>query len=163
ASATCTSTTVLASLNADANGAFSTTVTIPQSATLARNYAIGAIGSDKGGFFGGDNAAKAPAFGFATNAPAWCDVNGAWARASTAVTIKWDCTSATCASTTVLATPTTDANGAFTQTVTIPVTATDNHGFTIGAYESGVTTSFAGANITVKSTLVITPTSGPPG
>src|SRR5204863_1998451 len=59
-------------------------------------------------------------------------ITGKGYAANEGVTVKWKCGTRTCTSTTVRGTTTTDANGSFSLSVTIPTTATVGTTYSIG-------------------------------
>lgn len=152
--------TVLRTVSASATGTFTARITVPDDAATRTTYGIGAMGLGSGGF--------ADTFFYVMTAltvtPATAPrgtvvtVHGAGFDSGIPLTVKWDCTWVTCASTTVLATPTTSATGAFTVHVRVPTSATDNRGYTIGAYSS--TADFASTNLGVRAAIVLSPASG---
>jgi hypothetical protein len=80
--------------------------------------------------------------------------------ASEPVTIKWDCGTVSCSSTTVLGTPTSDGSGAFSVPVTIPNDA-PAASYKIGARDSDG--RFATTKFTVSATLALSPKAGSAG
>jgi hypothetical protein len=76
------------------------------------------------------------------------------------VTLKWNCSTAACPSTTVLGTPVANANGAFSTTVTAPTDAQASP-YSVGAKDALGT--FTKATFKVIATLSISPTAGSAG
>ena len=162
ASATCPG-PVLRTVQATADGAFTTHVTVPTDALTRHSYAIAAIGQSSGGFVYASYYVVTTLTVSPATSPrgTLVTLHGAGFDAATPLTVKWDCTWVTCASTTVLATPNTSATGAFTVQVRVPTSAADNRGYTIGAYSS--TADFASAYLVVRAATTLSPTSGTPG
>ncbi len=142
---------VLRTVQARADGTFTTQVTVPGDATTRHSYAIAAHGLGGGGFAHTSYyVATTMTLSPTTAAPgAIVTLQGSGFDPDTVLTVKWDCTWVTCASTTVLGTPTTNAAGVFTLQVQVPTTATNNRGYTIGAYSS--TADYASANLLVRA------------
>jgi hypothetical protein len=161
-SRTCTG-ALLKTVQATADGRFSTRVTVPGDAATRRNYGIGALGLSGGGFAYASYYVATTLTATPTTAPrgTLVTLHGAGFDADLPLTVKWDCTWVTCASTTVLATPTTSATGTFTARVRVPTAAIDSRGYTIGVYSS--TADFASVNLLVRAAIALAPASGAPG
>lgn len=160
----CSASTTFAA-TADAGGRVTKTVAVPASATIG-TYAIGVKGTGSGRFTFA-NYTVAPTITFTPTSGyhgQLVTLKGYNFAVSAAVTVKWDCSSSTCASPTTvqIAHPTADAGGNFTVTgVQIPVSAVKG-AHTVFAKEDTSSTS-AKATFTVKTMIVVTPAAGPAG
>lgn len=157
-SATCTGPT-LATPTADGGGGISTTITIPQD--VEGLYGIGARGSASQAFAFTNFIYRPHLTLSAASGPPGQNVTvtGYYFQPNTLVSIKWSCDSASCTSSTILATPTTDGSGYFRATIQIPLAPP-------GAYYLGISDGtsygFVRTQFTVVPKLVVSPAFGTP-
>lgn len=123
------------------------TFTVPLSPT--GQYPVYALGQSSQGLARATFTLRPHLSVMPTSAPAGSTVtvSGAGYGANETVTLRWNCATAGCSSTTVLATPSTDGNGVFTLSVRVPSSAhTGAHA--LGG-TGGVSDVFAATTLTV--------------
>jgi alpha-tubulin suppressor-like RCC1 family protein len=157
--------TVLGTAMTDATGAFDGIMVTVPSPAAAGTYSIAGLGAK------GDIAVSpftiipAPTLSItpSSGSPgASATINGAGYDPNETVDLSWDCPSSPCGDTAIrLAEATADANGGFSQNVTIPVLATAGPHDIDGTGESS--DASATATYTVTSSLSVDPASGVPG
>lgn len=164
ASATCTSTTILGTTTTDNSGQFSgLAITIPSSAPHG-NFVIGGIGATSNAFADQTFSVKAALTLATTSGYAGTTITatGTGFTPKESVTLRWNCGSTTCTSTTVLRTMTTNASGQFSgASITIPGTAKYGS-YYIGA-KGGTSKAFAAAIYSVKPKLSLSASTEAPG